>query len=187
MRCVLVNSILPGDTSDTSCGVNTGIMHSIVYLQVSILGQALVFVTRTKGFSWMQMPSLLLLASFVGAQVVATFIAVYADWGFTNISGAGWGWALVVWVCVHSFQPYATLIKKHLQWHSLRDHDITHGWRLLALCRCGILCGSCHWISSRSLSISFWTRSRMAHYGPSPSTCGACTGTIASMAASVSL
>lgn len=29
---------------------------------------------------------------------VATFIAVYAVWGFARIRGVGWGWAGVIWL-----------------------------------------------------------------------------------------
>jgi hypothetical protein len=29
---------------------------------------------------------------------VATFLAVYANWGFARIKGIGWGWAGVVWL-----------------------------------------------------------------------------------------
>ncbi|KAG0239244.1 plasma membrane H+-ATPase [Mortierella sp. GBA43] len=73
-------------------------LHSIIYLQVSTLSQALIFVTRSQGFSYVERPSLILVIAFVFAQVVATFIAVYANWGFTKIEGCGWGWALAVWV-----------------------------------------------------------------------------------------
>ncbi|KAF8932225.1 plasma membrane H+-ATPase [Dissophora ornata] len=73
-------------------------MHSIIYLQVSTLSQALIFVTRSQGFSFIERPSLILAGAFVFAQLIATFIAVYADWGFTQIEGCGWGWALAVWV-----------------------------------------------------------------------------------------
>ncbi|PKA51393.1 Plasma membrane ATPase 4 [Apostasia shenzhenica] len=30
--------------------------------------------------------------------MVATFIAVYANWGFAKIQGCGWGWAGVIWL-----------------------------------------------------------------------------------------
>jgi H+-transporting ATPase len=33
----------------------------------------------------------------IGLQI-ATFIAVYAVWGFANIRGIGWGWAGVIWL-----------------------------------------------------------------------------------------
>jgi len=29
---------------------------------------------------------------------IATVIAVYANWGFADIKGCGWGWAGVVWL-----------------------------------------------------------------------------------------
>lgn len=29
---------------------------------------------------------------------IATFIAVYANWGFARIKGVGWGWAGVIWI-----------------------------------------------------------------------------------------
>ncbi|KAI8360978.1 hypothetical protein B0O80DRAFT_147094 [Mortierella sp. GBAus27b] len=51
-------------------------LHSIIYLQVSTLSQALIFVTRSQGFSYVERPSLILVIAFVFAQVVATFIAL---------------------------------------------------------------------------------------------------------------
>jgi H+-transporting ATPase len=29
---------------------------------------------------------------------IATLIAVYAEWGFADIKGIGWGWAGVIWL-----------------------------------------------------------------------------------------
>jgi H+-transporting ATPase len=77
---------------------NHGIYHSIVYLQVSTISQGLIFVTRSRGFFFMERPSVMLMCAFVVAQLVATFIAVYADWGFTKIYGCGWSWAGIVWI-----------------------------------------------------------------------------------------
>jgi H+-transporting ATPase len=34
---------------------------------------------------------------FIGVQI-ATFIAVYANWGFAGMKGIGWGWAAVIWL-----------------------------------------------------------------------------------------
>ncbi|KAF9913719.1 plasma membrane H+-ATPase [Lobosporangium transversale] len=73
-------------------------LHSIIYLQVSILSQALIFVTRSQGVSFIERPSAILLLAFIFAQIIATLIAVYANWGFTQIQGCGWGWAAAVWV-----------------------------------------------------------------------------------------
>ncbi|KAF9427275.1 plasma membrane H+-ATPase [Podila epigama] len=78
--------------------VNDYKLHSVIYLQVSTLSQALIFVTRSQGFSFIERPSAILAFAFVFAQLIATFIAVYANWGFTQIEGCGWGWAAAVWV-----------------------------------------------------------------------------------------
>ncbi|KAJ1942527.1 hypothetical protein EC988_006463, partial [Linderina pennispora] len=73
-------------------------LHSVIYLQVSILSQALIFVTRSQGFFFAERPSTFLCCAFVIAQLVATMITVYANWGFTEIRGAGWHWAGAVWI-----------------------------------------------------------------------------------------
>ncbi|KAJ7278102.1 hypothetical protein O6H91_08G110900 [Diphasiastrum complanatum] len=71
---------------------------SALYLQVSIISQAVIFVTRSQGFSCAERPGMLLIGAFVVAQLVATLIAVYADWRFVPIRGIGWGWAGVIWL-----------------------------------------------------------------------------------------
>ncbi|KAJ7963378.1 Plasma membrane ATPase [Quillaja saponaria] len=73
-------------------------VSSAVYLQVSIISQALIFVTRSQGWSFLERPGTLLLCAFVVAQLVATLIAVYARISFAYISGIGWGWAGVIWL-----------------------------------------------------------------------------------------
>lgn len=69
-----------------------------LYLQVSIVSQALIFVTRSRSWSFLERPGLLLVIAFIIAQLIATFIAVYANWGFAGINGIGWGWAGVIWL-----------------------------------------------------------------------------------------
>ncbi|KAJ7535143.1 hypothetical protein O6H91_12G020200 [Diphasiastrum complanatum] len=69
-----------------------------IYLQVSTVSQALIFVTRSQTWSFMERPGMMLICAFVIAQMVATFIAVYADWHFAKIQGCGWGWAGIVWL-----------------------------------------------------------------------------------------
>jgi H+-transporting ATPase len=39
-----------------------------------------------------------LVVAFIIAQLVATLIAVYANWSFAAIEGIGWGWAGVIWL-----------------------------------------------------------------------------------------
>ncbi|XP_059303511.1 plasma membrane ATPase 4-like isoform X1 [Lycium ferocissimum] len=73
-------------------------LNAALYLQVSIVSQALIFVTRSRSWSYVERPGLLLLAAFAIAQLVATLIAVYANWGFARIHGIGWGWAGIIWL-----------------------------------------------------------------------------------------
>ncbi|XVF35747.1 hypothetical protein REPUB_Repub18cG0172900 [Reevesia pubescens] len=73
-------------------------MMAALYLQVSIVSQALIFVTRSRSWSFVERPGLLLVTAFIAAQLVATLIAVYANWGFASIKGMGWGWAGVIWL-----------------------------------------------------------------------------------------
>ncbi|CAO2201129.1 unnamed protein product [Urochloa humidicola] len=73
-------------------------MMSALYLQVSIISQALIFVTRSRGWCFTEMPGLLLCAAFVVAQIIATLLAVYPTIGFAHIRGIGWGWAGVIWL-----------------------------------------------------------------------------------------
>ncbi|MED6192064.1 plasma membrane H+-ATPase [Stylosanthes scabra] len=73
-------------------------LASAVYLQVSTISQALIFVTRSRSWSYVERPGLFLVSAFVIAQLIATLIAVYANWSFAAIEGVGWGWAGVVWL-----------------------------------------------------------------------------------------
>ncbi|THU66719.1 hypothetical protein C4D60_Mb05t17170 [Musa balbisiana] len=73
-------------------------VSSAVYLQVSIISQALIFVTRSQSWSFLERPGTLLMCAFVIAQLVATLIAVYAHINFATIRGIGWGWAGVIWI-----------------------------------------------------------------------------------------
>lgn len=73
-------------------------LASAIYLQVSTISQALIFVTRSRSWSFAERPGFLLVFAFFVAQLIATLIAVYADWKFAAIKGIGWGWAGVVWL-----------------------------------------------------------------------------------------
>ncbi|RCV30392.1 hypothetical protein SETIT_6G090800v2 [Setaria italica] len=73
-------------------------MMSALYLQVSIISQALIFVTRSRGWSFTEMPGLLLCGAFIVAQIFATLLAVYPTIRFAHIRGIGWGWAGVIWL-----------------------------------------------------------------------------------------
>jgi H+-transporting ATPase len=73
-------------------------LTAALYLQVSIVSQALIFVTRSRSWSYVERPGMLLMGAFLIAQLIATLIAVYANWGFARIQGIGWGWAGVIWL-----------------------------------------------------------------------------------------
>ncbi|KAA0035047.1 hypothetical protein IC582_003821 [Cucumis melo] len=73
-------------------------INSALYLQVSIISQALIFVTRSRSWSFVECPGFLLVIAFIAAQLVATLIAVYSEWDFARIKGVGWGWAGAIWV-----------------------------------------------------------------------------------------
>ena len=51
----------------------------------------------------MERPSFALMGAFCIAQLVSTIIAVYGDWGFTNVEGISGGWVGIVWVWVSTF------------------------------------------------------------------------------------
>ncbi|XP_042399930.1 plasma membrane ATPase-like [Zingiber officinale] len=76
---------------------NDGMMAAL-YLQVSIVSQALIFITRSRSWFFVECPGFLLVGAFIIAQLIATIIAVYADWSFARIKGIGWGWAGVIWL-----------------------------------------------------------------------------------------
>ena len=75
-------------------------LHMIVYLQVAIISQALIFVTRSHGFFFMERPSAALFCAFCLAQLISSIIAAYGNWGFTQIHAVEGGWIGIVWVWV---------------------------------------------------------------------------------------
>ncbi|XP_024012572.1 LOW QUALITY PROTEIN: ATPase 3, plasma membrane-type [Eutrema salsugineum] len=82
-------------------------MMSALYLQVSIVSQALIFVTRSRSWSFVERPGWYLMIAFWLAQLVATGIAVFANWEFARIKGIGLGWAGLIWL--YSFVFYLPL------------------------------------------------------------------------------
>ncbi|RWR78099.1 plasma membrane ATPase 4 [Cinnamomum micranthum f. kanehirae] len=120
-------------------------MMAALYLQVSIVGQALIFVTRSRSWSCAERPGLLLAGGFIAAQLAveplvfaislnkmrndqaATLIAVYANWGFARIKGVGWGWAGVIWL--YSLVSYLPLDFKFFVHDALNGNspDVSKG------------------------------------------------------------
>ncbi|CAL1375940.1 unnamed protein product [Linum trigynum] len=73
-------------------------LASAVYLQVSTISQALIFVTRSRSWSFVERPGMLLMIAFIIAQLIATAISALANWGFAGIHSIGWKWTAVIWV-----------------------------------------------------------------------------------------
>ncbi|PPQ88780.1 hypothetical protein CVT25_010466 [Psilocybe cyanescens] len=73
-------------------------LHMVIYLQVAIISQALIFVTRSHSFFFMERPSSALMIAFCIAQLISSIIAAYGDWGFTKIKAISGGWIGIVWV-----------------------------------------------------------------------------------------
>ncbi|KAI4325388.1 hypothetical protein MLD38_030793 [Melastoma candidum] len=110
----------------TSISSNSEQVSSAVYLQVSIISQALIFVTRSQSWSYVERPGTLLMCAFVVAQLVATLIAVYAHISFAYISGIGWGWAGVIWLYSVVFYVPLDVIKFAVRYALSGD-----AWRLV--------------------------------------------------------
>jgi H+-transporting ATPase len=73
-------------------------LHMVVYLQVAIISQALIFVTRSHSFFFMERPSTALIIAFCIAQLISSIIAGFGNWGFTQIKAISGGWIGIVWV-----------------------------------------------------------------------------------------
>jgi|GEM_PF-181998 len=104
-------------------------LNALIYLQVSITGQMVIFSTRARLFFFMDMPSYYLIGAFLVAQLTATFLAVYANWPFTAIMAIGWGWAAIAWVWSVIWYLPLDLVKLSIHyalygnpWSSMRDH-----------------------------------------------------------------
>ncbi|KAH9806696.1 hypothetical protein DFH28DRAFT_1168688 [Melampsora americana] len=83
---------------DTITDPNDRKLHMIVYLQVAQISQALIFVTRSHGFFFMERPSFALFGAFCLAQLISSIIAAYGNWGFTDVEGISGGWIGIVWI-----------------------------------------------------------------------------------------
>ncbi|CAJ2645831.1 unnamed protein product [Trifolium pratense] len=75
--------------------------HKMSEDQVSIISQALIFVTRSRSWSYVERPGLLLLFAFFAAEMV-----------FARINGIGWRWAGVIWIfTVVTYIPLDVLMR----------------------------------------------------------------------------
>lgn len=57
-------------------------MMAALYLQVSIVSQALIFVTRSRSWSYVERPGMLLMVAFAIAQLVRTVYPLFFRFNF---------------------------------------------------------------------------------------------------------
>jgi len=80
--------------------LQSDVVQTLVYLNLSVGGHLTLFAARTRGAFWSTRPSFVLLAAVVGTQIVATLIAVYG----LAMAPLGWKWAGLAWgYCIGMF------------------------------------------------------------------------------------
>jgi H+-transporting ATPase len=78
---------------DSVFHLNSDVIRTLVYLNLSIGGHLTLFAARTKGPFWSIKPAPILLGAVLGTQVIATLIAVYG----VLMTPLGWTYAGIVW------------------------------------------------------------------------------------------
>jgi len=68
-------------------------LQTLMYLMLSVAGSLTIFLTRTRGPFWSIRPKRILLLAVLGAEAVATLLAVFG----VLMTPLGLKWALVVW------------------------------------------------------------------------------------------
>ncbi|KAG2233702.1 hypothetical protein INT48_009446 [Thamnidium elegans] len=141
---------------------NDGVLHSVIYLQVSTISQGLIFVTRSQSWFFLERPSTLLMVAFVIAQLTATFISVYADWSFTNIVGCEWPLAGIAWVWNFIWFAPLDLIKFGMQKYFRRYNTAPDGTSTRRSRRPSVVSasGSARYYANRTQSLRSMSRPR---------------------------
>ncbi|KAI9607625.1 hypothetical protein KEM48_003534 [Puccinia striiformis f. sp. tritici PST-130] len=97
---VIVNTTFFEDTFGISPlkDANDPQLHMIIYLQVAIISQALIFITRSHSWFFMERPSMALVGAFCIAQTVASLLAVFGTMEFASVQAISLSWVGVAWV-----------------------------------------------------------------------------------------
>ncbi|KNC80656.1 plasma-membrane proton-efflux P-type ATPase [Sphaeroforma arctica JP610] len=87
--CNTVESLLTGTAEYNQCVTEVtwerqSRLRALMYVQVSISGMALIFVTRTSKFSWLDRPGVLPMLAFIASQIVSSLIAGFGFNGWTE-------------------------------------------------------------------------------------------------------
>ncbi|KAI8452365.1 plasma membrane ATPase 1 [Phakopsora pachyrhizi] len=78
--------------------VNDPQLHMVIYLQVAIISQALIFVTRSHSWFFMERPSAALMIAFVVAQSIASSLAAFGTLEFSAVQAIPFSWVGVCWL-----------------------------------------------------------------------------------------
>jgi H+-transporting ATPase len=93
--------------------LDTTMIQTMVYLNLSVGGRLTVFVARTRGPFWSIPPAHILLGAVIGTQLVTTLIAVYgllmAPIGW-YLAGIMWGYTLTLFL----FQDQVKLLARKI-------------------------------------------------------------------------
>ncbi len=68
-------------------------LQTLMYLMLSVAGSLTIFLTRTRGPFWSIRPKRILLTAVLGAEAVATLLALFGVF----MPSLDWRWVLVVW------------------------------------------------------------------------------------------
>jgi len=80
--------------ADKVFGLSHDFIRTMIYLKLSVAGQLTIFLTRTRGPFWSRpAPAPLMLGAVIGAQTIATLLAVNG----VLMTPLGWRWAGLVW------------------------------------------------------------------------------------------
>jgi hypothetical protein len=112
---------------------------SAVYLQVSIVSQALIFVTRSRSWSFVERPGLLLMSAFVIAQLVGHSLLPV---DLLNFLYQGWEEIFVLLVCVTLTSPFQKVAWSYLM--SAIGDRTTDSNIPRSICKLGICPGPRH-------------------------------------------
>jgi len=90
--------------------LNEDQLRGLVYMQVSISGSAVIFVTRSHRWSWTERPGVLLGCAFLVSQTSATIIGIFGFNGYPGkaapFDGCGWDYAIFIWLwCIVWYLP----------------------------------------------------------------------------------
>ncbi len=95
---IITKSTFVRDQTSVTSSLNDQKLHSIIFLQIFLISQALIFIIRSHGLFFTERPSLILFVVLVFAHLLATAIAVYGNCSFIGVEGCGWSWAMIIWI-----------------------------------------------------------------------------------------